>query len=148
MIALRKIADIDVLMAWRAEVLGCVFASAPSSSLMAENRDYYMRHVPDGSHVAYLALIDDIEVGCGAVCMYDEIPSPDNQSGRCAYIMNIYVREPWRHRGVATAIVSRLVEDAHQRSCGKIYLETTEMGRSLYRKLGFADMKGFMKHDQ
>lgn len=147
MIALRKITDIGVLMAWRAEVLGCVFGSAPSSALMAANRDYYMRHVPGGSHVAYMALLDDIEVGCGAICIYDEMPSPDNHSGRCAYLMNIYVREPWRHHGVATAIVKRLVEDALQRRCGKIYLETTEMGCTVYRALGFDDMKGFMKYD-
>lgn len=146
MIELQRLTDIDRLMEWRREVLTCVFGSAPDSALLAANRDYFERHVGDGSHIAFIARKDGADVGCGDVCFYDEMPSPDNLSGRCAYIMNMYVRPQFRHAGVATSILGRLVEEARNNGCDKIYLETTDMGSTVYAAAGFCDMKGFMKY--
>ncbi|MDE7347002.1 MAG: GNAT family N-acetyltransferase, partial [Muribaculaceae bacterium] len=87
-----------------------------------------------------------VECGCGAVCFTDELPSPDNPTGRCAYLMNIYVREPFRKHGIAHHVVSHLIEVAKKRECGKIYLETTADGKSVYSSLGFKDMPDMMKY--
>ena len=84
-------------------------------------------------------------VGCGGVCVYDEMPSPDNLGGKCAYLMNIYTRQEYRHHGIATRVVEHLIAEAKARSIDKIYLETSADGERMYRKLGFKDMKGYMK---
>lgn len=133
------------LIRWREEVIRNVFGVEPSKRLMVANRQYYRRHIPDGSHVALIATIDDEDVGCGALCLNEELPSPDNPSGRCGYLMNIYVRKPFRNNGIAHQIVKKLLEIAREKECGKIYLETTEEGRPLYRSLGFSEMEGMMK---
>lgn len=132
-------------MMWRAEVIRHVFGVEPPARLLVANRRYYREHVANGTHQALVAALDGVDVGCGAVCFSDELPSPDNPSGRCAYLMNIYVRGPYRRQGVAHAIVSRLIDIARRKDCGKIYLETTDQGRSVYRSLGFEDMKEMMK---
>lgn len=131
-------------MRWRAEVLRHVFDQEPSRRLLVENRRYFREHVADGSHEAYVASVDGEQCGCGAVCFYDELPSPDNPTGRCAYLMNIYVREPFRNRGIAHQIVRQLIGEANNRGCGKIYLETTPGARHVYRSIGFDDFSGFM----
>lgn len=148
MIELKRTTDVDLLMKWREEVLRCVFAVSPDKELMDANREYFRTHLADGSHIAYIARREGVDAGCGAVCLYDEMPSPDNRSGRCGYIMNMYVRPEFRHRGVATELLRRLVTDARENGCGKIYLETTEMGRSLYAELGFKEMKDMMKYGE
>ena len=60
--------------------------------------------------------------------------------------MNIYVRMPYRNRGIAHSIVGRLVEEARKHECGKIYLETTSAGKSLYLSSGFREMPDMMKY--
>lgn len=145
MIEIRKIESLPELMKWREEVIRNVFCVAPDKSLLDTNRKYYETHVADGTHVAIVAAEGGEECGCGAVCFSDELPSPDNPTGRCAYIMNIYVRERFRNNGVAHLIVSRLIEAAKKRNCGKIYLETTDDGRPVYSSLGFRDMQDMMK---
>lgn len=60
--------------------------------------------------------------------------------------MNIYVREAFRNNGIAHQIVSRLIEEAHNRNCGKIYLETTADGKPVYTSIGFKDMPDMMKY--
>lgn len=145
-VSMREVIVIPTLMHWRKEVIENVFGVVPSKELMAANRMYYMEHIADGSHIAIVAEIDDQDVGCGAICLSDELPSPDNPSGRCAYLMNIYVRKEYRGHGVGHSIVCWLVEKARQLGCDKIYLETTDGARSLYKDIGFKELSGFMKY--
>lgn len=146
MIELKEIKAIPTLMRWRAEVIRNVFGVVPDKRLLVANRQYYTRHITDGTHLAFVATVDGEEAGCGAICLTEELPSPDNPSGRNAYLMNIYVREACRHRGVAHSIVSRLIEEAKTRNCNKIYLETTPAARSVYSSLNFHPMPDMMQH--
>lgn len=145
MIRIRKTEDITELMLWRAEVIRHVFGAEPSAALLEENENYYRRHIADGSHVALIAECDGEEAGCGSVCLTEELPSPDNPDGKCGYLMNIYVKEPYREKGVGHKIVEALIETARSHKCEKIYLETTNKGRSLYESLGFRDLPDMMK---
>lgn len=134
------------MIRWRAEVIRNVFGLEPNPRLLVTNRQYYRRHIADGTHLAILAEEDGVQYGCGSVCFTEELPSPDNPTGRCAYLMNIYVREPYRNHGIAHLIVRHLVEEAMHRGCGKIYLETTIDGKSLYLSSGFVEMPDMMKY--
>ena len=115
-------------------------------TLLEANRQYYLRHIPDGSHIALVASFDRVERGCGAICLSEELPSSDNTSGKCAYLMNIYVREAFRKQGIAHEIVLRLIEVAKKHNCGKIFLETTADGKPVYTSLGFREMADMMKY--
>ncbi len=145
MVKIREIKDIATLMSWRAEVIEHVFGQKPDEALLFANRQFYERHIADGTHYALVAENGGQGCGCGAVCFTDELPSPDNPSGLCGYLMNIYVREAFRNHGVAHKIVSRLIQEAQNRRCGKIYLETTDDGRPVYQSLGFRDLPDIMK---
>ncbi|MCH5241302.1 MAG: GNAT family N-acetyltransferase [Muribaculaceae bacterium] len=145
---MKRIKDIGELMKWREEVIGTVFGMDPSSELLEANRKYYEKHIPDGSHIAFIAESDGREVGSGSICITEELPSPDNPTGLCAYLMNIYVREGYREHGIGHAIVRKLLEEARRLKCEKIYLETTEAGRGVYESLGFRDMPDMMKYGE
>ena len=140
-----NIDEIDMLMSWRMEVLHEVFADSEDvdwKALEAANREYYMQEVTCGGHIA--CLYDD-EIGCGGLCLYNEMPSPENPSGRCAYLMNIYVRPQYRSRGYGMEIVSWLVNQARALGITKIYLESSECGKRMYQKLGFKGMTDYYK---
>ncbi len=153
--------DLELLLDWRMETLEHVFAGCPLEGLRSANRRYYQGQLGTG-HIACFALDRQLLesaadtflpqadswqcaiVGCGALCLQQELPSPDNPSGRCGYLMNIYVREPWRHQGYGHEIVQWLMDQAWQHQAGKIWLESSEAGKPLYRDLGFADMEDIM----
>lgn len=143
--------DIDELMAWRMEVLREVFPVSEDDSmedLERRNRNYYVKALSEGAHVACFARADGETVGCGGVCLHTEMPSPDNPSGKCAYLMNIYTRPRYQGRGVGSAVVNWLIEEARKRGAEKVYLETSDAGRRLYEKVGFSDMDGYMKLEE
>ena len=142
------VGELETLMEWRMEVLRHVFHISESENrneLYAANRDYYQKAIPGGSRVAVFAEWDGTIVGCGGLCLYTEMPSPDNPDGTCAYLMNIYTREAYRGKGVGKEIVRWLVAYAEKQGITKIYLETSQSGRALYESIGFQDMKDYMK---
>lgn len=149
-ITIRQVSvdELDKLMEWRMEVLEEVFAipnGTDTSALEQANRSYYLHALPVGEHIACFVDIDGETVGCGGVCLQQEIPSPDNPTGKCAYLMNIYVSPAYRKQHIGTTIVSWLVEQALELGIVKIYLETSDMGRNMYRHLNFEEMKDMLK---
>ena len=141
------IEDLEVLLQWRMEVLQNVFAlpGKPSEELQKANLDYYQKALADGGHFAVFAEGNGNIVGCGGVCFYQEMPSPDNPSGWCGYLMNIYTRPQFRRKGVGEAVVRWLAGQALQLGISKIYLESSEAGLGLYKRLGFVPMQNMMK---
>lgn len=149
-IEIRKaeLTDIELLIKWRMQVLHEVFSIAkeqPLTQLEYENRIYYKEALPSGDHIACLAYINEEIIGCGGICLYKEMPSPDNPSGQCAYLMNIYTEPKFRGYGVGKKVVKWLIGQAMQRNISKIYLETSQAGKNLYKKIGFIPMQDMMK---
>ncbi len=142
------IEQIDQLMKWRMEVLSEVFEDwkqENQSDLYEANLKYYNEMLISENHIAVFAKVGGVTVGCGGICIYQEMPSPDNPSGYCAYLMNIYTRKEFRGQGIATQVVKYLIRQVRERNIDKIYLETSERGRILYEKLGFENMVDYMK---
>lgn len=148
--------DLEILMEWRMRVLEEVFDLDPSSSqypilyqtLFENNKSYYQKHLADDSHTALFARCGNHIVGCGGICYTEEMPSPDNPSGRCGYLMNIYTLPALRHHQIGRQIVEALIQDAKKRRTGKIYLESSQDGLSLYQSLGFQPLLDLYKLPQ
>jgi len=143
--------DLFLLMEWRMRVLREVFSipeSTDTISLEQANRQYYEQHLREGGHIACFARNKETRelIGCGGVCLYQEMPSPNNLRGMCAYLMNIYTRSELRGQGIGREIVSWLIHQAEQKGITKIYLETSTSGRSLYQEMGFSEMCGYMQY--
>lgn len=149
-LAIRKatLEDMELLVEWRMEVLREVFSipqNQPADHLRMENRRYYQRALQTNQHIACFACLDGTIAGCGGVCFYREMPSPDNPTGECAYLMNVYTRPRFRKRGIGKTLVQWLIGEARKRGVFKIYLESSEAGKDLYTRIGFVPMQGMMK---
>lgn len=139
--------DLDLLCKLRLEVLRAVFDLPDSEDLhelKQANASYYRRTIPEGSHIAGLLYEGNEFAACGALCLQDEMPSPDNPNGRCAFLMNIYTRPQFRGQGAGVFIVDWLIKQAHAHEATKIYLESTDAARSLYAGYGFVDMHDYL----
>ena len=134
--------DIAMLTATRIQVLRAANGldlSVDMSAVEKESRDYYEKALRDGSHAAYLVFDAELFVGAGGISFYRVMPTFHNPSGNKAYIMNMY-----RRRGIASAVLDLLVNEALTRRVEHISLEATSMGRPLYIKFGFVPMKDEM----
>ncbi|XME03520.1 GNAT family N-acetyltransferase [Lachnospiraceae bacterium C1.1] len=136
--------DLELLISMRMEVLSNVFSAERKmisdkewEDIRKENEKYYNEEIEKGSHIACAIYLSGELAGCGGVCLYREMPSPDNYSGKCAYLMNIYVRKKYRRQGLAKEICNHLINKARNRGADKIYLESSTMAVGLYQSIGF-----------
>ena len=61
--------------------------------------------------------------------------------GRDQLVFNLATRVPYRHRGIAQAMLTRWVEAGTARGSRSLIINAAEGGRpaELYRKMGFVD---------
>ncbi len=62
-----------------------------------------------------------------------------------ARIVNVFVEEPLRGRGVARELLQVVMRQCEALGVREFNLAATEDGRSLYRSLGFADYPAEMR---
>ena len=82
----------------------------------------------------YVAYLDGVPAGCIAL-----LPSED----RSAELKRLYVRPAFRGRGVAKALVARLLSDAREIGYSHMRLDTLPFlveAIALYRKFGFREI--------
>ncbi len=111
----------------------------------SSNYDYFKKHLPDGSFIAWVALDEGKIVATSGLCFFCAPPTFSNPSGNTAYIMNIYTKPGYRNRGIASKLTGHIIREAKLRECGKITLHASEMGRPIYVKHGFRDVGGDME---
>jgi len=105
---------------------------------------YFATALADDSFVAWLALDGEKLVATSGLTFSLVPPNYSNQSGKVAYIMNMYTLPDYRRQGIAAELLKRTIEEAKSRGYSKITLHATDMGRPLYKKFGFSDSDGDM----
>ena len=139
---IRKVlpSQIDELVTLRIKVLRSANRLPEDAGLGAvaeESYRYFREGFERDSFAVFFAYEGKIVVGCGGVSFFEIMPTCDFPDGRAAYIMNMYTEPSHRRRGVAYALLDRIVEECRSRGIRKITLEATDMGRPLYEKYGF-----------
>lgn len=143
-----SIEDIDLLTATRVEVLRAanqLNEGVDMSLVEKQSREYYMETLQNGNHIAYLVFAGETFAGAGGISFFRVMPTYHNPSGQKAYIMNMYTHPLYRRRGIAYKTLDLLAKEAVNRKITYISLEATAMGRPLYKKYGFVQMKDEME---
>jgi GNAT superfamily N-acetyltransferase len=129
--------DLESLVDLRLEFLREVNATNSDPSFRDNLYGYFSRTLPAGEFLAWLAEADGAIIGTSGLVFFERPPSFNNFTGQSAYIMNMYTLPAWRGRGVATALLNRVLDYIKTTPCRSVSLHATEQGRSLYERVGF-----------
>ena len=134
--------DLPEVLAIRMEMLSVVNAGKSFDEAFVErSRDYFS----NGAQTTVLAFDGENAVGCATICYVQVMPTYSHPTGNRAHIMNVYVREEYRRRGIAREMMEMLLDEAKSRGVSQITLDATESGRPLYQALGFESSEEFME---
>ena len=96
-----------------------------------------LRHqLEAGSMIGAVAEVDGQVVSGGLARVWHQLPGVDDDGSR-GYLFSVATRPEARRRGLARAVVSRLVETLDDRGVARIDLTASAEGLGLYRSLGF-----------
>ena len=100
---------------------------------------YFKKTIPTQEFFGWIAEIDGNHVGCGGLVIDKHPPGPVNKTGKLGYIMNVVTEPEFRGKGVGTKIMQTIISFCKDQGINVVTLHYTEMGRNIYKKLGFTD---------
>lgn len=109
-------------------------------------RDYYDRHMADGTFVSWLALDGDKIIGTSGMSFVEKPPYFGCPSGKMGLLSSMFTAKEYRRQGIAKELLSRVIEEAKEYGCGTVQITASDMGVHLYTDYGFVKNGNFMQY--
>ena len=109
-------------------------------------KDYYERHMSDGSFVAWLAMDGEKIIGTSGMSFVEKPPYYGCPTGRIGLLSSMYTDPEYRRQGIAKEQLTRVVEEARAYGCGTVQITASDMGVLLYSDFGFVKNSNFMQY--
>lgn len=109
-------------------------------------KDYYARHMADGTFVSWIALDGDKIIGTSGMSFVEKPPYFGCPSGRIGLLSSMFTDPAYRRKGIAKELLSRVVEEARAYGCGTVQITASNMGVLLYTSFGFVKNSNFMQY--
>ena len=131
--------DMDLLMENRIEFVLSIRDLPDVAEYSRKTRDYFEKHLEDGTLLVYLAIEDGRIISSSLLSIYETIPI-SYLSGKTGLLLNMYTLEAYRHQGLASLLLSKIIDEARALGVVKIRLDYTDTGYPLYKKFGFVEL--------
>lgn len=118
----------------------------PAVNLEPALRDYYERHLADGTFVAWLAVADGQIVGTSGMSFVEKPPYYGCPTGRLGLLSSMYTHPACRRRGIARRLLEKVVQEARAYGCGAVQITASDQGVLLYTACGFKKNGNFMDY--
>ncbi|MDO5020891.1 MAG: GNAT family N-acetyltransferase [Lachnospiraceae bacterium] len=109
-------------------------------------KDYYMRHMADGTFVSWLALDGNKIIATSGMSFVEKPPYFGCPSGRIGLLSSMYTDPDYRRKGIARELLARVIKDAREYGCGTVQITASDMGVKLYSDFGFVHNENFMQY--
>lgn len=109
-------------------------------------KDYYNRHMADGTFVSWLAMNGDIIIGTSGMSFVERPPVFSCPNGRIGILSSMFTASQYRRKGIAKELLSRVVQEAKEYGCGAVQITASDMGVLLYTDFGFKKNGNFMQY--
>ena len=109
-------------------------------------REYYTRHMADGTFVSWLAVEGETIIGTSGMSFVEKPPYFGCPSGKMGLLSSMFTNPDYRRKGIAKELLSRVINDARAYGCGTIQITASDMGVKLYTDFGFVHNNNFMQY--
>lgn len=109
-------------------------------------KDYYTRHMEDGTFVSWIAVDGDKIVGTSGMSFVEKPPYFSCPSGKMGLLSSMFTKTDYRRKGIAKKLLSKVVNEAREYGCGTVQITASDMGVLLYTNFGFKKNGNFMQY--
>ena len=109
-------------------------------------KDFYNRHMADGTFVAWLAMDGENIIGTSGMSFVEKPPYFGCPSGKIGLLSSMFTSNQYRRQGIAKELLTRVVNEAREYGCGTVQITASDMGVLLYTNFGFVKNNNFMQY--
>lgn len=137
--------DIDVFIKMRINQLREESAKE-DINLEPALRDYYLRHLSDGTFISWLATDNDRIIGTSGMSIVEKPPYFGCPSGKIGLLSSMFTDKAYQRKGIAKALLSKVIDEARKLGCGIVQITASDMGVLLYSDFRFEKNNNFMQY--
>lgn len=136
-------ADISILVKLRIDFLidDHGYLSDEEKSLISNQLEKYFKKHIGNDFIAILAEEDGIVLSTAFLVMVEKPANTSFITGLTGTLLNVFTYPEYRRKGIATKVISLLLEEGKKAGVSSFDLFATESGKPLYEKLGFSEPK-------
>lgn len=109
-------------------------------------KDYYHRHMADGTFISWIAVCDGKIIGTSGISIVEKPPYFGCPSGKIGILSSMFTVKEYRRKGIAKELLSKVVNEAKKQGCGTVQITASDMGVLLYSNFGFVKNNNFMHY--
>jgi ribosomal protein S18 acetylase RimI-like enzyme len=138
------ITDIEQLVEMRIGYIECdqgQLSESDKKAMLIQLPSYFMAHL-NKDLIAFIAKEDGVIIAIVLLQIIEKPASPFFIYGKVGEVLNVFTREEFQHKGIATKLMLQLIEYAKNNDLDRIDLNATPKGYHLYKKVGFQEKTG------
>jgi predicted GNAT family acetyltransferase len=138
--------DMDLLVKLRIDYLleeNKVQSLHNAESLKITLHDYFNKWIPNNGFVAFIAEGKGEVFSTAFISIVERLPRNATTSYLCGTVYNVFTYPEYRNKGIATKVMSALLEEAKSLDVAYIDLLSTNAGKPLYEKIGFQEISNY-----
>jgi GNAT superfamily N-acetyltransferase len=121
---------------------------ASDPALLSALEEEYARKLTDelksGTCIAWVTVLEGRIVSSGAISILSYVPVPHDLSSKIAFLHSIYTEKPYRSHHFAQGITREATRYCREQGIKRLYLFSSDDGRSIYEKNGFMPVDNLM----
>ena len=134
--------DLEFLIELRIRDLK-MFSTVPIQEETIKNIRYFLINgLENQTCITLLGYDKEVLISSATVYTYNVMPSNENIKGIVGQFTNVWVDERYRHQGIASQMVKKLILDLKDK-VGMYCLNSSDEGIELYKKLGFQNKENY-----
>jgi len=138
--------DMDLLVKLRMDYLleeSKLHSSRDVEIIKIKSREYFSKWIPSNGFVAFIAEEASEIYSTAFLSIVERPPRKAASSYLVGTVYNVFTYPEYRKKGIATKVMSALLEEAKILNVAYIDLLATDAGKSLYKKMGFEQISDY-----
>jgi len=136
--------DIEILIRLRLDYLTedrGQLTQAEEIAVKQQLKKYFLQHIPNNTFIGIFAEINGTIVSTAYLSITEKPANPAFITGITGTLLNVLTYPEYRRRGIATKVITEVIEEARKVGVAHINLSATADGKYLYEKMGFTESK-------
>ena len=134
---IATISDCETLTDLRMKMRKELDSGFTSKLIYEETLDFFKRNIKNGTHIAFVCEHNKVMIATVGITLFEIMPTTKQPNGKVARLMNMYVEPFYRNKGIAKELLNCVMAYAKEHQIGKVMLNPSNMGKSLYENYGF-----------
>ena len=111
---------------------------ADLDAMDAQFGPWVARALANGAYLGWFVATEQGTIIASAGMSIEDFPAtPRDQTGRRAYVMNVYTDPKYRHQGLARRLMQTILDWCREDGIHTVALQASDEGRPLYESVGF-----------